>query len=128
MGALGERVKDHVNGIQFQADGPNAAKELSTILQQLVMDRSLLDKIQKSISNLPIAWMGSHAARLSQFYKETLTNQRKQPIALSVLREVNTFPLVWASFPSHLDNAPAPYFDPLVWIRLLKKKFNTLFG
>ena len=127
MGALGERVKDHVNGIQFQADGPKAAKELSTILQQLVMDRSLLDKIQKSISNLPIAWMGGHARQLNHFYQETLTNQLEQPIPLSTLQTSNTSPLAWASFPSHIEAAPAPSFYPLGWMRLLKKKFNTLF-
>lgn len=128
MGALGERVKDGVNGIQFQVNSPDSAIQLASILRQLAVDRSLLDKIQKSITGLPISWMSGHARQLNDFYQEALTNQLEQPISRSDLQSTNTFPLVWASFPSHVETAPAPSFNPLGWMRSLKKKFNTFFG
>lgn len=123
MGALGERVKDGVNGIQFQTNRGNSAKQLASILRQLVIDRSLLDKIQISISVLSISWMSKHARQLNHFYQETLMNQLEQPIPRSALQSSNTFPLVWASFPSHEQAGQPPSFDPLGWMRLLKKKF-----
>jgi glycosyltransferase involved in cell wall biosynthesis len=127
MGALGERVIDGINGIQFQANSSTSTKELASILRLLVIDRSLLDKIQISISDLSISWMSSHARQLNHFYQETLTNQLEQPIPRSTLQSTNTFPLVWALFPSHEEAGPAPSFDPLGWMRLLKKKFTIFF-
>ena len=127
MGALGERVMDGVNGIVFQATSPDSAKQLVEILHHLTKDRSLLEHLKVPLSILPIAWMRDHARHLSQFYKDTLTNQYKKPIALNVLKDSNIFPMVWASFPSYAVNIPERSSHSSRWINALKKRLNVLF-
>jgi glycosyltransferase involved in cell wall biosynthesis len=127
MGALGERVMDGVNGVVFQAASPNSAKQLSEILHQLTKDRSLLENLKVPLSILPIAWMRDHARQLSHFYKDTMTNQHKQPISLNVLKDSNIFPKVWALFPSYAVKLPEPSFHSSRWVKAFKKRLNALF-
>ena len=110
MGALGERVKDGVNGIQFDCEGSDSGAQLAKALSQLAQDRVLLEQLQKPISSLPISWMNTHVEQIKQLYKGRLIHTDTaikaqdvpNPVAIS-----NSAPVIWAHFPAK-PVSPAP--------------------
>lgn len=125
MGALGERVIDGVNGIQFKFEGKDSSVELANVLRQFSEDQISLEKLKIPISSLPISWMNPHVKGIKQFYQDLLSIQNDHFQIQSLVNhahEGNLTPLIWAHFLPIISSTPPNRLD------ILKQKIKLFFS